>query len=343
MVIFHGTGLVSVRLIWWFSGDSDERMVLYEIFSHTDRIHYRANLRSLATCFLILCAALTFIPPFLWTYFAGGFWTKEAFYVEQARVNSSLKYLVVVENSDTTNYQFLATSYASLNSLFDRAILPATSSFQVLDRNGDGVVDRFSTAVEILFPTGTTTLQSINVWLVIQYELRGRQRIVMESLALVQLVPPDAALQISTSPIVNVAGDLVFKQRQPIQSFGLETLYNRSIIDLTTFSDSSSLDLNSVLNKYFARKYYTAYQARRATWRNGIAGTNKLTVNITMNIPRQSIRFIPGFWQEFKWGWIQYLSALLPFVFVFNRIKEFVFRHQLVRTWIERPLYRQKL
>lgn len=263
---------------------------------------------------------------------------KEAFYVEQARINSSLKYLVVVENSDTTNYQFLATSYASLNSLFERVILPASGSFQALDRNGDGVVDQVSTAVEILFPSGATTIQNVNVWLVIQYELRGRQRVVMESLALAQLVPPDVALPISTSPIVNVVGDLIFKQRQPIQSFGLETLYNRSILDLT-----SSLDLNAELNKYFARKYYTAYQARRATWRNGIAGTNKLTVNITMNIPQQSIRFIPGFWQEFKWGWIQYLSALLPFVFVFNRIKEFVFRHHFVRTWIEMPLHRQKL
>ena len=269
---------------------------------------------------------------------------KEAFYVEQARVNSSLKYLLLVNNDDTTNNRFLATSFASLASMDERTVLPASGTFQAVDPNSDGINDQLSTIVEILFASDTITIQNVNVWLIVQYELRGRQRIVMESLALVQLVPPQNSLLSGSSPIVTVVGDLIFKQRQPIQSFGLDTRYNASIIDAASLSaSSSSPDFTSQLNDYFARKYYTSYQVQRATWKTGLAGTNKLTVNVTMNIRRQSIRFIPGFWQEFKWGWIQYLSVLLPFVLVSNRIKEFVFRHHLVRSWVERPLHRQKL
>src|SRR5438105_3632424 len=92
---------------------------VYELFSHSDRFHYRANLFSLATCFLILCTALTFLPPFLFAYFAGGYWIKESSYSEQARVNYSSKYILIIEPSNTNiQNRFFSSSYASLNTIF---------------------------------------------------------------------------------------------------------------------------------------------------------------------------------------------------------------------------------
>jgi transmembrane protein 231 len=37
-----------------------------------------------------------------------------------------------------------------------------------------------------------------------------------------------------------------------------------------------------------------------------------------------------------KWGWIQYLAILLIFLYIFERVKIFVFRNQLVTTVVER-------
>ncbi|CAF5122381.1 unnamed protein product, partial [Rotaria magnacalcarata] len=41
----------------------------YELFSHPDRFSYRARLISGATFVFISCLALTYLPPFLLTYY----------------------------------------------------------------------------------------------------------------------------------------------------------------------------------------------------------------------------------------------------------------------------------
>jgi transmembrane protein 231 len=315
-------------------------MALYEVFSHSDRFHYRANLFSLATCFVFLCAALTFLPPFLFAYFAGGFWTKESSYSEQPRVNYSSQYILIMDTANQA-LPFYSSSYASLNSLFQNAFIPGTCTFLAIDNNNDEVTDQFSISLQFSY-TNDIQMNNVNLWLIFQYELRARQAIYMETMLLINLFPPNA-IALSSNPSVFTAGQLVLEQRQPIQSSGTDLSYNQSIIDLNNLFTTSSLGLNSVLNNYFIRNYYTSYQSEYVKWQPGTAeGTNILTVNVTIDIVSQSIRFIPGFWQEFKWGWIQYLSVLLPFIYFFNYIKEFVFRHRLVRTLVELPHHRHK-
>lgn len=42
--------------------------------------------------------------------------------------------------------------------------------------------------------------------------------------------------------------------------------------------------------------------------------------------------YLPGFWEIIKFAWIQYVSILLIFLWVFERIKRFVFQNQVVPT-----------
>ena len=313
-------------------------MSLYEVFSHSDRFHYRGNLFSLATCFLILCTTLTFLPPFLVTYFAGGFWIKESTYSEQARLNFSSKYLLTLDNNVATN-PFFSSSYAAINSIFQTLFIPSSSTVIPIDNNGDGITDQFSITIELPLATNLP-INNINLWLIFQYELRARQSLIMETIVPIRFHAP---LSTISNPSVFAAGDLYLEQRRPIQASGSDYTYNTSVIDLNALFASSSLDFNSVLNQYFTRNYYTSFQSQYVKWTSGsVRNEPMLTMNVVMNVPSQSIRFIPGFWQEFKWGWIQYVSVLLPFIAVFNRIKEFVFRHRFVRTLVELPHHRYK-
>ena len=50
-----------------------------------------------------------------------------------------------------------------------------------------------------------------------------------------------------------------------------------------------------------------------------------------------SVNYVPAFWEQFKWGWIQYIAILLPFIYVFMLIKVFIFENQIVPTIVINP------
>ena len=40
----------------------------------------------------------------------------------------------------------------------------------------------------------------------------------------------------------------------------------------------------------------------------------------------------PGFWETITFAWIQYVSILLVFLWVFERVQRFVFQNQVLTT-----------
>jgi len=314
-------------------------MYFYELFSHSDRFSYRAHLISSATCVIILCTALTFLPPFLLTYYTGDFWTQESLYSEQPRLDNTTKYIVIAENNDLSTNQFFTSSYSTLNNNFQERFIPGSTIESTSDIDGDGLIDQFRISFDLVFSQGTTVIRNINIWLIYQYQLSGKQLINMETMALISIVPP-STLTPNDNKNITVYGQLIFEQNNPIQSAGNDSTYNQSIIDTDSLSPPN---FDSILNGYFTRNYYTSYQTQyiRTTPRT-TSDTNTVTISVVVNIGRQAIRYIPGFWQDFKWGWIQYISVLIPFIIVFNRLKIFVFSNHLVRTLAPLPNHRYK-
>ncbi len=67
------------------------------------------------------------------------------------------------------------------------------------------------------------------------------------------------------------------------------------------------------------------------------SNVNTFSIKAIVRYSKQQITYIPGFWQQFKWGWIQYVAVLLPFLYVFRMIKIFIFENQLVQTIVTIP------
>jgi hypothetical protein len=315
-------------------------MYFYELFSHADRFSYRAHIISSSTCAIILCTALTFLSPFLLTYYTGDFWTKESVYSEQPYLDNNTKSILIAQNNGPDN-EFFYSSDSTLNQNFYSNLIPATTTTASYDIDGDGLIDQFSISFDLIFSSPSTVITNINIWLIFQYQLSKKQLINMETMALISIIPPSS---ISTNSNLNITvyGQLLFQQQQGIQRAGNDSTYNQSIIDVENLS--SSPDLNAILDDYFTRKYYTTYETQY-TWitpRTTPTDTSKLTVTVVVNNGRQAIRYVPGFWQDFKWGWIQYISVLFPFMIVFNRLKLFVFSNHLVRTFVPLTTHRYK-
>ncbi|UJR30853.1 hypothetical protein I4U23_018368 [Adineta vaga] len=313
-------------------------MYFYELFSHSDRFSYRSHLISSATYVLFLCTVLTLLPPFLLTYYTGDFWLTESIYSEQPRLDNNTKFILQVDN-DGSNNQFFLSSYSNLNRNLQSNLLISDTIFTTNDTDSDGLLDQYRMTFDIVFAS-TSTIRSINIWLIFQYELRVKQHITMETMALANFVP-SSTLQSTSNQHVTIYGQLMFKQKKAIQSSGIDLTYNELIIDSNSLSLSP--DLNDILDKYFARNYYTSFQTQyTSTTARTSTDTDRLTITLVMNVGRQAIRYMPGFWQAFKWGWIQYISVLLPFFYIFHRLKLFVFSNHLVRTFVPLPKHRHQ-
>lgn len=310
----------------------------FELFSHPDRFKYRTEIFTAATCFLILCTALTYLPPFLLTYYTGDFWVKESIYTEQLRLSNRIKYMIIADTGYLNN-RFFLSSYLTLNRNFQDTLITGLINETSSDVDGDGILDQFRVSFDLMFPTSTTQVRSMNIWLMFQCELREKQHINMESMALVNFIP-QTSLTAGSNLNITIYGQLKFDQREPIQSSGNDSMYDTPIIS----GDNSFIpDTTSILNGYFARKYYTSLETQY-TWVTPrlTTSSNIITVNVIVNVGRQSIRFVPGFWENFKWGWIQYICVLFPFMIVFDRLKLYVFSNQLVQTLVPLTPHRHK-
>ncbi|CAF1412046.1 unnamed protein product [Rotaria magnacalcarata] len=312
----------------------------YELFSHPDRFSYRARLISGATFVFISCLALTYLPPFLLTYYTGEFWTQESTYSEQPRLSNRTKYILIVDNDNVNNNKFFLSSYSTLNNNLKNVILSGYETESSYDIDGDGLLDQFRISFNLIFSQTNVVIRNINIWLIFEYELSDKQRVNMESMALINIVPPSTFTS-SNNKNLTVYGQLVFEQRQTIRDSGSDSTYNKAIIDAT--SSTSTPDLQSILDEYFARKYYTSFETQY-TWitPQTTVVANTVAINAVVNIGRQAILYTPGFWQDFKWGWIQYVCVLAPFLIVFSRLKLFAFSNHLVQTLFPLPYHQHK-
>ncbi|CAF1494915.1 unnamed protein product [Rotaria sordida] len=308
-------------------------MVLYKVYSQEYRIRYLAHPCSTAILFQISCLFLTFLPPLFTSYFTNGFYYKELTYSEQANVSFLEKYNLIIDSLSSLRF---SSSDTRLNNYFSSSYYPSTLKTYIPgDINGDDIADQQKITLNIILPESISD-KIINLWLIFQYSLNRYPLINMETLGLISLKAPSSLLANST---VNVYGQLRFHQREPILSYINDSSIQGSIIDFGTYSLVPSFD--DILDRYNSRNYFTSFDQQYVQWSSSSLSSStdsfiRLTINVVVNTGPQLYRYVPNFWKEFRWTWIQYFTSLLPFFYVANKFKEFVFSNGLVRTIVRK-------
>ncbi|CAF2179637.1 unnamed protein product [Rotaria magnacalcarata] len=303
-------------------------MVLYKVYSQEHRIRYLTYPCSSAIIFQTCCLFLTFLPPLFTGYFTSGFYYKELTYSEQPNVTFLQKYDLIIDSLSALRF---CSSDSRLNNYFSSSLVPCTlTSFMPRDTNGDQVIDQENVTLNVILPN-TISSSVLKLWLLFQYKLNRFPLINMETLGLIQLNVPSS---LSTNTTVTVYGQLNFHQREPLLSYKNDSSIQGSIIDFGSYSIVPSFDV--LLDNYTTRTYFTTFDQQYVQW-TSIPSTdsstqNLLTIKVAVNIPLQIFRYVPSFWTEFRWAWIQYFTGLLPFFYVANKAKEFVFSNGIVRT-----------
>ncbi|XP_029414455.1 transmembrane protein 231 isoform X2 [Nannospalax galili] len=91
-------------------------------------------------------------------------------------------------------------------------------------------------------------------------------------------------------------------------------------------------DLTRIVAAYQERNVTTVLSDPNPIWLVGRAAEAPFVINAVVRYPVEVISYQPGFWEMIKFAWIQYVSILLIFLWVFERIKIFVFQNQVVTT-----------
>ncbi|KAM9191861.1 LOW QUALITY PROTEIN: transmembrane protein 231 [Dugong dugon] len=298
-------------------------MALYELFSHPAERGYRAGLCSKAALFLLLAAVFTYIPPLLVAFRSHGFWLKRSSYEEQPTVRFQHQVLLVALLG-TERGGFLAWStFPAFNRLQgDHLRVPLVSTREE-DKNQDGKIDMLHFKLELPLQS-TEHVLGVQLILTFSYQLHRMSTFVMQSMAFLQssFAVPGSQLYVN--------GDLKLQQKEPLSSGGLDVRYNVSVINGTS-PFAYDYDLTHIVAAYQERNVTTILMDPNPIWLVGRAAEAPFVINAVIRYPVEVIAY-PFFWEMIKFAWVQYVSILLIFLWVFERIKIFVFQNQVVTT-----------
>ncbi|KAM4553255.1 transmembrane protein 231 [Fundulus diaphanus] len=298
-------------------------MAFYEVYSHPALVRYRTSVCTKATLFLVVVLCLTYIAPLLVAYRSQGFWIKRKTYEEQPVVRFQYQTLLVAATSLRGDYVAWST-FPHLNNMLGANLRIPAVSVREEDRNQDGKLDLLTFQLQLPLQPDEQ-VYSVQLLLTFSYQLFRMSTVVMQSLAFVQHSSPVPGARLF------ISGDLRLQQRTPLPHRGLYNIYNVSVIDGSS-PFASAYDLNNIMRSYQERNLTTVLSCPTPVWTVGRAAGSPFELNAEIRYPLEVITYRPGFWETMKFAWIQYVSVLLIFLWVFERIQRFVFQNQVIRT-----------
>ncbi|KAL3860808.1 hypothetical protein ACJMK2_010875 [Sinanodonta woodiana] len=309
-------------------------MAVYEVFSHPELRRYKTSICSKASLMMLFILALTFIPPLFVVYRSYGFWRKTDYYREYPDIHFKRELLLVLELEGEGNYVTYGT-FQKYNQLQNAHLRVPLITSRETDTNRDGKPDSLIFNLEMPLLDSENVL-GVKLILIFDYKLHQFSSLTMESIgyANYDAIKPGGKFEI--------LGDLRVNQKEPIGYRGVDNRYNTSVIDSTSVY-AESYDFINIFKSYTSRNLTTYLNAPYMVWSTGRGASQPFVISATINYVEEQFLYTPGFWYLIKWGWVQYVSVLLIFLFFFDRVKVFIYQNQLVPTMVEKPWREEKM
>ncbi|KAI1904576.1 hypothetical protein AGOR_G00007050 [Albula goreensis] len=301
-------------------------MAVYEVYAHPALLRYKTSICTKATLFIFIVLCLTYIPPLLVAYRSQGFWLKRSTYEEQPNVRFQYQILLIAATSTNGDYVAWST-FPNFNTLQGSNLRIPSVSVREDDHNKDGKFDRLNLRLDLPL-RAEEQIYSVQMLLTFSYQIFRMSTVLMQTLLYVQHSSSVPGSQLYLN------GDLRLQQRVPLGHRGVDTTYNVPVIDGNS-PFASTYDLVNIMGSYQERNLTTVLSTPGPVWTVGRAAGTPFQISAVINYPVE-----PGFWEMVKFAWIQYVSVLLIFIWVFQRVQTFVFQNQILPT-VPIPLHKQ--
>jgi transmembrane protein 231 len=173
-------------------------------------------------------------------------------------------------------------------------------------------------------------IMHVQLLLFFNYQLKKYSELSLQGMIVVDESTPVVSAELHFS------GRLRLRQRGLLSASGKVNTYDVPVVNTTSLF-AKDYDIPTIITSYESRNETVYLDQVSRIWKSGQSPDGRFLVKGTIYYPEQTISFRPGFWEVVKQAWIQYLSVLVIFVFIFHYIKLFVFRHQIVTTTVTSP------
>ncbi|CAB3230835.1 unnamed protein product [Arctia plantaginis] len=274
--------------------------------------------------FTVITTGLNLVLPFVIAYRSRGFWLRSHNFYEQPVVNFRYEYLLVAETDDPS----MPIVCGEINGLYGNTMKNEENckEFQVNehDFNNDGKYEILDFKIYLNIPQ-QRTLTSMMFIVMLDFQLKTVCPLQMESLAVIN---KDFVMSPSG---FKYYGDLQFYQSShlPCKQNLIDTRYNSAFLNFTKNKNGNKVDF--LLGNYFMREVTTHTKTIYSRIQQGHTGS--MEIQIFLRIPEMEIIYVPSLLQELKWAWPQYLSLVILFYWIINKIKMFVFNNRLLMAW----------
>lgn len=275
---------------------------------------------------------LLLLPFYFFTGTDGDFWMTHGKYREQPDVKFLYKFILVLEATSTKTGQskeIFVSTLDSLNVLRPESLRQARIQSHDNDTDLDGKFDSFTLEADVPL-TADEEIHSVQALLFFNLRLHNRVKLDMETLAYTSVE--------SVTPLggFDSHGSLMLRQTSPlgIRSYS-SSLYVKDtplvgLSDLAHVRRVTDSNIGSMLKKYRERDVAADYIERYPIKANAIQVDGTFHMKMTVDIPEQEIMYIATLAEILKDGWIKFLSLVVLFWPLLERIKRFAFANHFL-------------
>lgn len=305
---------------------------------------YYASPTSAACAYGVFYGFIAVFLPLIIAYNSSSFWLKENITYEQPTV--TYKYTTIVRMQgesispltgvvDKQLNLFYSTS-PTVNALYsDYVRYPLLRSAEV-DTNTDGQADRIEINVQMPIQS-YEQVNDIQCLVFHDVQFNGKAKLLVDTVSHLSHSSPLPIGQL------NMDADIEFRQKWPLTAKGgYRVPYETDPlmpVDLSpTFTSAAEVSMINILQKNAARNFSTGLKINYAladTATPYVANAQSY-VNFTavIRIPEQAVLYTPAVSEVLKFAWIQYISFFVITAFLLHRLTSFVFRNQLLHSYV---------
>lgn len=90
-------------------------------------------------------------------------------------------------------------------------------------------------------------------------------------------------------------------------------------------------EITTIQKRLASNVGFMKFEQTNAIWDR--SADDEVRINLSVDIGEVNTRFHTTFWQKLMSFWTEYLAVLVVFVFLFNKLKFYMFSRRLLRAW----------